>query len=597
MAAPSKYGCSWSTGDPVAIELECIKLGGRWNANGKACGAGLAHHVKALAQLCLPWFYWHRWNELCLKELCAGNRRVSIFGAASSQKTSIASLYAWAIYSAMPRGTTVLVSTTTREMLEMRIWGEIKMIWRKARERVPWLPGVLTDSAQRITTDGKEVEGREFRDGVVGRPVKKGNEWVGLGDFVGIKNDRVIVIADEFHLCNEGVAKSMSNLASNDNCIFISLGNLGDLSTPLGDECEPEHGWDSISDSNKARSYKTKWFGGVAIQLPGEDSPNLDWPEGAEPFKKLIGRRHLKECEVNYGKGTPLYNMMAGGQIPRGTLEMRVLTKQVCLQFNAFDPVTWGGETLTRLYCADLSYTFEHGDKSVGIALEFGRDKEDKIKIALLGRPKVFEPNRSAGGTQEDQLAALIKEECEKLEIPPSQFFFDGTGRSSFTAACMRLWSTSIQPIEFGGRATERVNFAGRKRQDEKMKDKGELLPCHDVFEKFVSELWFALRFAVEADQVRGLTEDIVKEASLRLYRIVKGNKMEVEPKKEMKVRLGRSPDSTDALVTGLEGARRLGFPLGKLANETMKKNDFRWLLDMKRKLAGEMKKQELVAT
>ena len=596
MSDIEKYGCKWDVGDPAAIELACIRQNGRWKVGDKSCGMGLAYHVKALAKIALPWFYWHRWNELVLEQLCSDARRITIFGAASSQKTSTASLYAWAIYSALPRGTTVLVSTTTREMLDMRIWGEIKMIWRKARERVPWLPGVLTDSKQTLTTDGKDVEGREFRDGVVGRPVKKGGAWVGLGDFVGIKNDRVIVIADEYHLMPDAIGRSLSNLAANDGCKFIALGNLGDLTTPLGEEAEPEHGWDSIADSNSARVYKTKWFGGKAIQLPGEDSPNLDFPEDQEPYKKLIGRRFLAECEQNYGKGTPLYNMMAGGMIPRGTLELRVLTKQVCMQFNAFDPVTWGSDEVTKLYCADISYTFEHGDKSVGIPLGFCRDTEGKLRIALLDRPKVFDPTDRAEGTQEDQLAGLVKLECERLGIPPSHFFFDGTGRSSFTAACMRLWSTSVNPVEFGGKATERANFMGRKRQDGT--DKGELFKCSEVFEKFVSELWFALRYAVEADQIRGLTEDIVREASLRLYRIIKGNRMELEPKKDMKVRLGRSPDSTDALVTGLEGARRLGFPLGKLAGDKPRNKELsKWLREQTKRMEALRQSRQLNAS
>jgi len=590
-----KYGCEWSNPEPVAIELSCIRKGGRWTEpNGTQCGMGLAHHIKELTHKVHPWIYWHRWGEMCLRELCAGHRRVTIFGAASSQKTFIASLYAWAIYSAMPRGTTVLVSTTTREMLNLRIWGEIKMIWRRGKERYPALPGVLVDSAQMLTTDGREVEGREFRDGIIGRPVKKGSEWVGLGDFVGIKNDRVIVIADEYHLMPDAIGRSMANLAANDGSLFIALGNLGDLSTPLGDAAEPDQGWDAISDSDKARVYKTKLFKSVAIQLPGEDSPNLDYPEGQEPFKKLIGRNHLMECEQNYGKGTPLYNMMAGGKIPRGTLEMRIITKQICEQFNAYDSVTWGSGELTTLYCADISYTLEHGDKSVGIPLVFGKDVEHKWRIALMTLPKVFDLTERGEGTQEDRLAAAIMEECHKLNIPPRRFFYDGTGRSSFTAACMRIWSVEIQSVEFGGKATNRPNFIGRKYMEGP--HKGDLLPCVDVFEKFVTELWFTLRYTTEADQLRGLTEAIAKEASLRLYSIVKGNKMEAEPKKEMKKRLGRSPDTTDALVVGLEGARRLGFPLGKLEGEAQKKRDFKWLWKLKDTREEKWKKLQLTA-
>lgn len=63
---------------------------------------------------------------------------------------------------------------------------------------------------------------------------------------------------------------------------------------------------------------------------------------------------------------------------------------------------------------------------------------------------------------------------------------------------------------------------------------------------------------------MRGLSEDCAREGYMRLWTLVAGNKMSVEPKKEMKARLNRSPDLADALVTGIEGARRLGFIIGK---------------------------------
>jgi hypothetical protein len=592
-----RYGVPWNImaakpAQEIAaiIELEMIRHGGYRIVDGKRYGLGEYEHIKAFAKIAWPWFYWHRWNEMEVRAFC-DCKRVCVWGAASSQKTSTAAMWALTKYFSRPRGTSVLVCTTTREMLDMRIWGEIKMFWKKAKERLPSLPGHITDSKQTITTDGKEVEGREFRDGVIGRPVKKGNEWVGLGDLVGIKNDVVIVIADEYHLVPDSVGRSIANLSVNPSCTFVSLGNLNDLSTPLGQEAEPKLGWDGLADSEKARIYDTRWSGGKAIQLPGCDSPNLDHPEGSEPYTKLIGRRFLKECQENYGLDTPLYNMFAGGKVPRGTMENRVITKAICLKFQAFDEVTWGAKPVKKLYCGDISYTFSHGDRSVGIPLAFGEDVEGEMRLALLESPKVMTPNDRKEGTVEEQLALQYKEECERYGIGPECFFYDGTGRSSFTAAMMRLWSTLVQPVEFGGNASERVNFMGRKWEDGP--EKGDLKKCKDVFGKFVSELWFAFRFLVEAGQCRGLTDTIIKEAAMRLYVIGKSNKMDVEPKAELKTRLGRSCDLADAFCVGIEGARRLGFPLGKLKPDKPAARS-RWHLEASQKWEKLAKGKEL---
>ena len=192
-----------------------------------------------------------------------------------------------------------------------------------------------------------------------------------------------------------------------------------------------------------------------------------------------------------------------------------------------------------------------------------------KLRFAPLERPLVYTPNDRSVGSVEEQIASQMMAECKRLSIPPEHVFFDGSGRSSFTAAIMRLWSTLVVPVEFGGPATNRPNFIGRRYHEDRnsQQREGDLLPCSEVFGKMVTELWFAFRYLVEADQCRNLDEETVKEAALRLWVLTKGNRMDVEPKKDMKLRLGRSPDRADCLVVGIEGARRLGFPLGQLTS------------------------------
>lgn len=593
-----KYGVTWNIADPLQIELACIRQGGQWkDSYGQSCGAGLAKHIISAAKIIWPHIKWHRWlTDLLIPTFCLGGQ-TAVYGPSNSGKSFGAAVFGLTYYYAQPTGTTVLVSSTTREELELRVWGEIKSLHKRARERFPWLPGYLTESRQLISTDGKEEDdGRDIRDGVIGRPCRKGSEWVGLSSLVGIKNSRMVYIGDEFHFLPEGALKALANLTANPACTSILLGNLPDLNTPLGDAAEPENGWDSLLDSEVSRVYKTRWYNGRAVQLIGKDSPQLDFPEGAEPFAPLIGRRYLHQCEVNYGLDTPLYNMFAAGKIPRGTMENRVISKPVCLKFNAFEPVVWGHEQVTKLYSADISYTAEHGDRTAGRPFAFGTDSEGKLRFAPLERPKVYAPSDRKSSTIEDQIAEEMKSECERLGIPPSRCFFDGTGRSSFTSALMRIWSTQVVAIEFGGQATVRPNFIGRKYSEDRghSQKKGDLLPCNEVFGKFVTELWFAFRYLVEADQARALDEETAKEFYLRLWKLTPGNKMDVEKKEDMKLRMGRSPDLADCYVTGLEGARRLGFVIGSI--HAPRPRNTVWLQKLKREHQEALRKQELVA-
>lgn len=594
------YGCTWETDDPVKIELGCIRKGGSWQINGQQCGAGLAHHIVQFSRHVWPWFKWHRWaTDIHLPELCQPRHRLAVFGPSSSGKSALTALVYLIFYFARPNHTTVMVSSTTRDELELRIWGELKLFFREAKEQHDWLPGNLTESKQIISTDGKGEEfGRDVRNGIVCRPCKIGNKWVvggGMSPYQGIKNDYVYVAADEFGIMPPGIMDALSNLTSNPQCCASFLGNLGDLDTPLGSAAEPDKGWDSIHDSDVSWAYNTRWTNGRAIQFIGMDSPNLDFPADAEPYPKLIGRRYIEQCANDYGRDTPFFNMFAAGKIPRGTMENRVITKAVCERHHAFEPVIWGHERLTRIYAADLSYTIEHGDRTVGRPFQFGRCNDGKMRLAPLEPPKVYAPNDRSSFSIEEQIASEMMAECKRLEIPPSHVFFDGTGRSSFTAAIMRVWSIDVVPVEFGGAATMRPNFVGRRyHEDRHSKAKqGDLLPCSEVFGKFVTELWFAWRALVESDQCRALDMDTVREGALRIWKLTMGNRMDVEPKKEMKLRLGRSPDLADCLVTGLEGARRLGFPLGQA--DSPNKQSTQWISRLNRDYLEARESSELV--
>jgi len=54
----------------------------------------------------------------------------------------------------------------------------------------------------------------------------------------------------------------------------------------------------------------------------------------------------------------------------------------------------------------------------------------------------------------------------------------------------------------------------------------------------------------------------------MREWSLVSGNKIEIEPKKEMKLRTGYSPDIFDWVACVVEGARRRGFKIVKMANQ-----------------------------
>ena len=78
------------------------------------------------------------------------------------------------------------------------------------------------------------------------------------------------------------------------------------------------------------------------------------------------------------------------------------------------------------------------------------------------------------------------------------------------------------------------------------------------------------------------MTEDVMFEGCNREWGKAGNNKIQVEPKEKMKARFGRSPDLFDALVTGVEGARKLGFQIARLQAEETRDDDQTWKMDLR---------------
>lgn len=549
--------------DPVQVELYMIRRGGRWiKKTGGYAGNGLFFHYKRLQELLWPQKEWHRWNLMVLEEI-VNNRFIGIIGPASSGKTHEAGLYGLCTYYAFPDQTTVLCSSTERDRLEERVWGEIKKYHKIARAKKEWLPGQLIESRQRIVTDERyvETEGRDFRNGLVGIPCKKGGSYVGMGAYVGIKNKRVILIADEGQFMPPAYVDAISNLNKNAGFQCIAMGNPKDTTDALGKICEPAAdlgGWDGgIDQTGGTKKWKTRFPGGVCLQLVGSDSPNLDYPEDQPPrYPFLITREAIANDIAYYGKDSLQFSMMNDGRMPRGQGLRRVITRQMCEKFGAMQEPVWVGEKRTRIGFLDAAYGSVGGDRCVYGQLDFGpgldRDGKEINLLAIIGTMLV-PVSISNPDIPEDQIAKFVKEQNEARGINPENFGFDSTGRGSLMGAFARIYSAYVVPIEFGGKASERP-VSG---------DNSTI--CRDFYSKFVSELWWSTRLCIESRQMRGMTEELLQEGTGREWMLVSGNRVEVEPKTEMKEKMGRSPDLFDGLVTGIEMARRRGFTIAKL--------------------------------
>lgn len=392
----------------------------------------------------------------------------------------------------------------------------------------------------------------------------EGKQWVGDAVFVGIKQDRVRFIGDELQWMAGTFLRSWNPLFSNPDLKVIGSGNPNhNPDDPLGIAAEPKEGWASLKEPDKTEVWDTKYLEGRCVNLVGTDSPNFDVPDGQpEPFPRLIGRKFMRRIVHDSGPDSPDFYRLVKGVMKFSLAHTRVINRQLCRDHHAHDKALWGDVKRTKIYAIDPAYG--GGDRCVAGYAEFGKDLDGK-QILCVRPPWVVQINLKLAESPEDQIASAAYNDMAKYSIPNGNAFYGAFGKGTIGFAFARKFGAdSPVPIEEGGRPSKRP-----VRQDLRLWDevKRELRHkrCDEHYSKKITELWFSTRYAIEAEQIRELPENVMEEGCAREYSTVAGNLIEVESKEDMKERLSRSPDLYDWFSFIIEGARQRGFLIAEL--------------------------------
>lgn len=597
MPTISRYGLDFNTDefDDASIECYMIRKGGLWqDSSGRKFGQGNYFHYKRLFRLYWPNEDEHRWEDACLRAI-VDHQFTTLMGSSGSTKTSTAAKYSLCLYSVWPIGTTVLISSTDMRGLEMRVWGRIKELIDGSKSRYEWFPGNVIDSKKCVATDDlDEKEVRDMRQGIICIPcLSSSGSFVGLGKYIGIHNTRVLFVGDEMALMQLSILDAVPNLLNNPFAKFIFLGNPLAQGDPLDVVSEPKAGWSSVGIPTKTTLWNCKYMDGVCLNLPGLDSPNFDYPsDQPDRFKYMVGPQKEKLVRESYGEGSQQYCSQILGVRIEGLTARKVITREICHKFDAFRLPVWNGTGTIKIYAVDAAYGSIGGDLCVGGWVEFGLDINLK-QVLSIGSQKIIPVSALSGVPPDDQIAMFVKSECDTLDIEEKNIFFDG--RTMLMAAFARHQMGAVNPVDFGAMPTTRPVSLDLRIVDD-VTGETRLKRCNEHYSKFVTEMWFSVRYAVESGQLCGLTEEILNDGIPREWKTVRGNKIEVEPKHDMKKRTGKSPDRFDQLVTAVEGARRRGFQISKLGSVDPKrsKKGLDWLEKEAQEYAAMLHDREL---
>ena len=589
----TSYGRQWNPNtDGLAVEFEMVRLLSAVGApkQGKT-GTTLYDHYREAETLIWPEDDHHRWSDLMLKEILQ-NTHTAILGSKDGGKTYRTAKYALVDYWIFPNETLILMTTDSVRGLELRVWGAIKDLWRRGKERYKWLSGNPIDHKHCICTDGLGPDMdpiRDMRKGIIGIPCRNSNGGeVNINNYVGLKQKRRRLLSDEVQFLGHSFLDAPASLGGGD-FKGVYMGHPLGQGDALDKLAEPKNGWGSEGEITKTTVWDNKFLNGRTINLVGTDSPNFDFPQNQPArYPYLINKKSIDEIISFYGTDSMQYWSKCKAIRKPGLMARRVLSMRLCEEHGAFEPVVWRGKATTKVYYIDAAYGSIGGDRCIGGWLEFGEDVNGLVVLNVHPQ-NIIPVTVNSPHIPEDQIANFVMTECIGLGIPATNVFFDSTGRGSLGTSFARIWSASVNPVEFGGSATERPVSADLWITDPLTKNRRQKL-CHEEFSKRVTEFWFMFRYAVEAKQVKGLPRDVAEEGCQREWKTVSGGRIEIETKAEMRERVGYSPDKFDGIVTGLEGARRLGFKLKRLENKNAPWIDNTWKKNLE-KQAQELRK------
>ncbi len=559
MALLQRYGIVHNEQlNDLELELEAFRL-------NPPQGLGKVEHFWAIVRIL--WgpnnkkkvFERNPWTDRMADAACR-EQYLGLNGCSGSGKTEFAAVWAIVNWLCFPRKTLVFCTSTSLKDSNRRIWGRIKSFWQASAMA---LPGKLVDSMYVIRTDdGSGVFSDE--QGIACIAGEKKNEKEAVGKMIGSHPDRLLLIVDEAPEITPAIlTAALSNMAINPWFQMIAIGNFKSIYDTFGVFVRPKGGYASISLDDE--EWDTEL--GFCLRFDGMKSPNiLGGRDRYECYNSKDLASHRKGC----GENSPeFWRMCRSFPCPEGD-EHVIYSEADFIRGDAAATCLWL-EPPIPVSAADPAFTTE-GDNFAVVDGLFGKNSQGIPTLEFTGWRYIYEnvSLTKAGEPRDLQTARQFKEHCHDKGVAQRNAASDasGPGGLAFGSILSAVWGSQWLPIKFGESPSERPV----SEEDPKK--------CCEAFVNKVTELWFAGRNFVRSGQIKGLPPEIAKQWKARQYTTVKGTdlKMKVEPKRDMKARVGFSPDLGDAALELVELCReRFGFTPGSMNGmpNVQKNNDW----------------------
>lgn len=494
--------------------------------------------------------FYFEWNPNAMRILGSFYKHniLAIAGHKSSGKTETLALIGAMWFFLFPKDTKVIVTSTTVAAAKDKVWGKIKLIWIHLEKYFGpnIVPGKLVDSQNRIRFEHNGVKS-ETR-GIVLLASESSSEKESADKLQGTKAERMIVMGDEFATLKHSLLNTvLNNLTANKQCKLAGAFNPNSFYDPGGIISRPKGGWATITEDDDEWETEIEPFGlkGYCIRFDGEKSPNVVL--GEERWKGLLTLEKLQQIGPIGTKTKGYYEQIRGFWSPAGDLDS-IYTETEIVKYGADRPCTTWVEPPVMMAGLDPAYV-HGGDRAVltigkcGIAVNVDTQTKQKV-FELTHIYNLDEDITNKSISKSEWIVKITKQKLAEHKVDVRNFAIDATGGGEpFGALIAREIGLGFINVCFAGRASD---LPVSRNDSRKGKDR---------FFNMASELWYVGRELIRTGQLKGLRPDAVAEMVSRTYQ-ERAGVVQIESKKDMRLRTKKSPDISDSLFLCLFAAR-----------------------------------------
>ena len=380
---------------------------------------------------------------------------------------------------------------------------------------------------------------------------------------------RLRVMLEEAEDIPVGIWEDVSNILSNTDGVeqfkIMAAFNPKDQNGACGVRCEPPDGWGSF-DLDQSFRWKSR-RGWDVVRLDGMQIENVK--EGRMVFPGLQTRQGLERIIANAGGyNTKGYYTFARGAFPKEGADLVIIPQALLsdaqgeFQFVESRPVagvdialegddnavmTVGRFGLATGWRRRPTQQFPEGEV-VHFTTEDGR----RIQKSVIQVDQQFKLPKAETLT----MARRIRDTCEQAGVDPDWCCVDRTVNGAGVHDYLKATWGPVKGVNPAFSASDMKILTE------------DTEPPSDLYERLVTELWYAMRKFFEHNLLKLSptipVERLFTELTTRQFNTSARGKIKVESKSDFKSRGHKSPDYADSLSLLLHGVRlNVGGPVG----------------------------------